>query len=81
MTEQEILRKVDEIIAAGPYQPTWDSLAQAPVPAWFRQRRLRIFIHWGLYSVPAFDSEWYSRNMYIPGEKAYEHHLKTYGAH
>lgn len=81
MTEQEILRKVDEIIAAGPYQPTWDSLAQAPVPAWFRQRRLGIFIHWGLYSVPAFDSEWYSRNMYIPGEKAYEHHLKTYGAH
>ena len=81
MTEQEILQKVDQIISAGPYQPTWDSLAQAPVPAWFRQRRLGIFIHWGLYSVPAFDSEWYSRNMYIPGERAYEHHIKTYGPH
>ena len=81
MTEKQLLQKVDRIIDAGPYQPTWDSLAQAPVPAWFRQRRLGIFIHWGLYSVPAFDSEWYSRNMYIPGERAYEHHLKTYGLH
>lgn len=81
MTEKQLLQKVDRIIDAGPYQPTWDSLAQAPVPAWFRQRRLGIFIHWGLYSVPAFDSEWYSRNMYIPGERAYEHHLKTYGPH
>ncbi len=79
MTEQELLQKVDEIIAAGPYAPTWASLAQAPVPQWFRQRRLGIFIHWGVYSVPAACSEWYSRNMYIKGDDAYEHHLKTYG--
>lgn len=79
MKEQEILRKVDEIIAAGPYAPTWDSLAQAPTPAWFGKRRLGIFIHWGLYSVPANSNEWYSRNMYIKGEPAYEHHIKTYG--
>ncbi len=81
MTQQQILQKVDEIIAGGPYKPTWESLAQASVPAWFHRRRLGIFIHWGLYSVPAFGSEWYSRNMYIPGEPAYEHHLKTYGPH
>ena len=81
MTQQQILQKVDEIIAGGPYKPTWESLSQASVPAWFHRRRLGIFIHWGLYSVPAFGSEWYSRNMYIPGEPAYEHHLKTYGPH
>jgi alpha-L-fucosidase len=81
MTEQQILEKVDQIVAAGPYAPTWESLSQAPVPQWFRQRRLGIFIHWGLYSVPAFGSEWYSRNMYIPEEAAYQHHIKTYGAH
>ena len=34
-----------------------------------------------MYSVPAFDSEWYPRNMYIEGSKVYEHHIKTYGAH
>ena len=81
MTELEILQKVDEIIAAGPYKPTWGSLMEAPVPAWFKQRRLGIFIHWGLYSVPAFGSEWYSRNMYIPEEAAYRHHIQTYGPH
>ena len=81
MTELDILQKVDEIIAAGPYKPTWDSLMEAPVPKWFKERRLGIFIHWGLYSVPANSNEWYSRNMYIKGDNAYEHHLKTYGAH
>ena len=81
MTEQQILQKVDQIIAKGPYKPTWDSLMEAPVPRWFKQRRLGIFIHWGVYSVPAYSNEWYSRNMYIPGEDAYEYHLKTYGPH
>jgi alpha-L-fucosidase len=36
-------------------------------------------LHWGVYSVPAFGNAWYSRNMYIPGNKAYEHHIATYG--
>lgn len=79
MNEQQILQKVDEIIAAGPYEPTWDSLSQAPVPSWFSQRRLGIFVHWGLFSIPAHTDEWYSRNMYIQGNPAYEHHIKTYG--
>ena len=79
MNEQQILQKMDEIISAGPYEPTWDSLANAPTPAWFAKHRLGIFVHWGLYSVPASCDEWYSRNMYIQGNPAYEHHIKTYG--
>lgn len=79
MNEQQLLQQIDRVIAAGPYEPTWESLAQAPVPDWFRQRRLGIFIHWGLYSVSANSNEWYSRNMYIAGTPAYEHHIRTYG--
>ena len=79
MNEQQILQIMDEIIAAGPYEPTWDSLSQALTPAWYTKRRLGIFVHWGLYSVPASTDEWYSRNMYIQGSPAYEHHIKTYG--
>lgn len=79
--EKEILQTVDRVIAQGPYAPTWDSLMDAPVPKWFRQRKLGIFIHWGLYSVPAKFHEWYSRNMYIQGGPEFEHHVKTYGAH
>lgn len=80
-TEAEILKIVDEVIAQGPYKPEWGSLMTSPVPAWFRQRRLGIFIHWGIYSVPAKFNEWYSRNMYIKDSDEYRHHIKTYGPH
>ena len=50
-------------------------------PEWYRNAKFGIFIHRGIYSVPAFDSEWYSRNMYIQGSPEYEHHIKTYGSH
>lgn len=70
---------LEQGIKKGPYEPNWDSLMQAKVPSWFEQEKLGIFIHWGLYSVPAFSNEWYSRNMYKQGMPAYEHHRKTYG--
>ena len=43
------------------------------------QSKIWVFIHWGLYSVPAFHNEWYSRNMYIKGHPEYDHHIETYG--
>ena len=79
--EQYYLNLVEEVIAAGPYKPTWASLAEAKVPAWFQEKRLGIFIHWGVYSVPAKFNEWYSRNMYISGTAEFEHHAKTWGDH
>jgi alpha-L-fucosidase len=36
------------------YEPTLESVQQHPVPAWFRDAKLGIFVHWGLYSVPAW---------------------------
>ena len=75
----EYLRKIDEVIAKGPFTDSWESLSAYQVPEWYRNAKFGIFIHWGVYSVPQFDSEWYSRNMYIEGSKAYEHHIATYG--
>jgi alpha-L-fucosidase len=37
-----------------PYEPTWESVRAHPVPDWFHNAKLGIFIHWGLYSVPAW---------------------------
>lgn len=37
-----------------PYTPTPESIAQHPVPDWFHDAKLGIFVHWGLYSVPAW---------------------------
>ena len=36
------------------YKPTIDSLAQHPLPDWFNDAKLGIFIYWGLPSVPAW---------------------------
>ncbi len=65
--------------ASPAYQPSWSSLAAHAVPAWFRDAKFGIFFHWGIYSVPAFDSEWYSRNMYIEGSRANKFHNLVYG--
>jgi hypothetical protein len=36
------------------YEPTLESVRTHPVPDWFHDAKLGIFIHWGLYSVPAW---------------------------
>lgn len=74
------LQRVDDSIAAGRFKDDWESLRQFRYPEWFRDAKFGIFIHWGPYSVPAFANEWYSRNMYVPGNAAYEHHREVYGA-
>lgn len=79
MTED--LRKIEEVIKQGPYSDSWDSLLNYTVPKWYTNAKFGIFIHWGIYSVPAFGSEWYSRNMYIQGSSEFRHHIETYGEH
>lgn len=77
----EYLKKIETVISQGPYQDTWESLSSYHMPEWYRKAKFGIFIHWGIYSVPAFGNEWYSRNMYIQGSPEYKHHIKTYGRH
>ena len=38
----------------GEFQPTWDSLDKHTIPEWYQDAKLGIFVHWGLYSVPAW---------------------------
>lgn len=73
------LREIERVIAEGPYADTWESLARYEVPAWYRKAKFGIFIHWGVYAVPAFNNEWYPRNMYVQSSPEYEHHIRTYG--
>jgi len=61
------------------FEPTWESLERYQVPQWYLDGKFGIFIHWGVYSVPAFGSEWYPRNMYREGSKEFEHHVAAYG--
>lgn len=61
------------------YQATWTSLQHYSIPDWFRDAKFGIFIHWGVYSVPGFESEWYPRNMYLKNSKEYKYHIEKYG--
>ena len=61
------------------FQATWESLKTYQTPDWFKDAKFGIFIHWGVYSVPAYKSEWYPRQMYQQGSDEFKHHVETYG--
>lgn len=73
------MRKVAAGAHHGPFKPTWNSLEGYRTPKWFRNAKFGIFIHWGVFSVPAFQNEWYSRNMYVKGSLAYDYERAVYG--
>jgi len=77
------------------YSPDWQSLDQRPIPQWFDSAKFGIFIHWGVYSVPAWAptktthgslkyAEWYQKRLTEapPGEKNLfrAFHDSVYGA-
>lgn len=74
-----LVETVERQAHQGPFRPDWTSLEQYRAPEWYENAKFGIFIHWGLYSVPAFANEWYSRNMYQPGSPEFAHHVATYG--
>jgi alpha-L-fucosidase len=51
-------------LCAQTYQPTWESIDKRLTPSWFTDAKFGIFIHWGVYSVPAYAPV-------IPGNLAY----------
>jgi alpha-L-fucosidase len=73
------------------YSPSWQSLDSRTIPSWFRNAKFGIFIHWGVYSVPAWRkleeeryasyAEWYyARVMYNEENGGKEFHDKNYGS-
>jgi alpha-L-fucosidase len=74
-----LLKDVDSVNHQGPFMPDWESLRKYEAPEWYKDAKFGIFIHWGVYSVPAFGNEWYPRNMYRGGSEEYKHHIATYG--
>ncbi|MGD0497772.1 MAG: alpha-L-fucosidase [Bryobacteraceae bacterium] len=52
------------LLQAQHYDATWESIDRRPTPAWFTDAKFGIFIHWGVYSAPAYAPV-------IPGRLAY----------
>ncbi len=78
------------ILSAQEYAPTWNSLDSRPIPEWFLDAKFGIFIHWGVYSVPAWRkvtegryasyAEWYyARVMFDREGGGEEFHIQNYG--
>jgi alpha-L-fucosidase len=75
------------------YEANWNSIDSRPVPTWFEDSKFGIFIHWGLFSVPAWAptkasvyekyAEWYWWRSLDPKAETYslfsEYHQRTYG--
>lgn len=65
-------------------EPTWESLQQRGYPQWFSDAKLGIFIHWGVYSVPAYASnegyaEWYYSGLMNNDSTRINFQKKNYG--
>jgi alpha-L-fucosidase len=73
------------------YQPTWQSVDSRPTPAWFSDAKFGIFIHWGLYSVPAYAAvdapkaqhyaEWYWNSLTVAQNGSDPNNLPTLDFH
>ncbi|MFI3289492.1 MAG: alpha-L-fucosidase [Rikenellaceae bacterium] len=61
------------------FEPTWESLKSYEVPEWWKNSKFGIYFHWGPYTVPAFDTEWYSHWMYLDKMKHAQYHKMVYG--
>ncbi|HZK38596.1 MAG TPA: alpha-L-fucosidase [Clostridia bacterium] len=66
------------------YKNNWESLNSRPIPSWFEDAKFGIFIHWGLYSVPAYApkgnyAEWYGYHMHEKDNPTYKFHIEQFG--
>ncbi|OXA46457.1 Plasma alpha-L-fucosidase [Folsomia candida] len=56
--------------------PTWDSIDARPLPAWYDDGKIGIFIHWGVYSVPSYINAWFWWSWLNDGSQAHDDFMK-----
>src|ERR1035441_8915886 len=65
---EDAVKQIPAPMAPGPVKPTWDSLRENyAVPSWFKGAKFGIFMHFGIFSVPAHGNEWYEKFLYAGG--------------
>ena len=72
------------VLNAQQYEPKWSDLDRRPIPQWFKDAKFGVFIHWGLYSVPAWGplgsyAEWYLNGLLNGDTNRINYHNKNYG--
>ncbi|MBD0737971.1 alpha-L-fucosidase [Streptomyces sp. CBMA29] len=78
-------RSTPLILGTPDYRPTDASLSTHQAPYWFNDAKFGIFIHWGVYSVPAWSpvggsyAEWYWNSLQGVDDPVHAYHAQTYG--
>jgi len=69
------------------YEAKWESLDRRPCPQWYLDAKFGIFIHWGVYSVPAWGApkeyaEWYWNHIADkrPDNPWWQFHVRNFGS-
>jgi alpha-L-fucosidase len=66
---EDAVKQIPTQMARGPVKPNWESLrTNYKVPDWFRGAKFGIFMHFGIFSVPAHGNEWYEKFLYAGGD-------------
>jgi alpha-L-fucosidase len=66
---EEAVKQIPTPMAPGPVKPSWKSLKENyKVPGWFKGAKFGIFMHFGIFSVPAHGNEWYEKFLYAGGD-------------
>ena len=78
------------ITNAQTYEPNWKSLDQHPMPNWFNEAKIGIFVHWGVYAVPSYRpvgkeryasyAEWYQVDVMNKPGAGQDFHNRVFGA-
>ena len=65
------------------YKKDWKALSKDysynSDPEWLKDAKFGIYLHWGVYSIPAYSYEWYSRHMFMESRKEYQYHKQHFG--
>nr|WP_320120682.1 alpha-L-fucosidase [uncultured Marinifilum sp.] len=72
-------KETEKPVVKTEYKADWESLKQYKVPEWWLNTKFGIYFHWGPYSVPAHETEWYAIHMYTKGHKIRKYHEEKYG--
>lgn len=78
----------NKISAQDRYEATWESLDSHEIPQWYKDAKLGLSLHWGVYAVPAWAprlsgisyAEWYGNRMKDQNNPTYQYHIDNYGS-
>ena len=60
------------------YEPNWASIDSRPLPEWYDESKIGIFMHWGVFSVPSYKGGWFWKKWYDKNKEIVNFMSKNY---